>query len=79
MYTADEVSVPSEYTKKVTEEANKTTITNTYTPGKTSVSVEKIWDDNDNQDGKRPDSIQLQLKANGVNKGEVITLSFWRG
>ena len=75
VYTADEVSVPSEYTKKVTEEANKTTITNTYTPGKTSVSVEKIWDDNDNQDGKRPDSIQLQLKANGVNKGEVITLS----
>ena len=75
MYTADEVSVPSEYTKKVTEEANKTTITNTYTPGKTSVSVEKIWDDNDNQDGKRPNSIQLQLKANGVNKGEVITLS----
>lgn len=28
-------------------------ITNSYTPGKTSVKVTKVWDDADNQDGER--------------------------
>ena len=38
-----------------------TTITNTYTPGMTSVQVTKIWDDADNRDGKRPENIKVQL------------------
>ena len=31
-----------------------TTITNSYKPGKTSVTVTKRWEDNNDQDGKRP-------------------------
>ncbi|MDD7467127.1 MAG: Cna B-type domain-containing protein, partial [Floccifex porci] len=38
-------------------------------------TIEKEWDDNNNQDNKRPDSIQVQLKANGENYGDKITLN----
>ena len=31
------------------------TVTNKYTPETTSISGEKVWDDKDNQDGKRPE------------------------
>ena len=40
-----------------------------------SVNVEKIWEDNDNQDGYRPESINVQLLANGEEKGEQVTLN----
>ena len=33
---------------------------------KTSVSGQKTWNDNDNQDGKRPSKITVNLRANGV-------------
>lgn len=33
---------------------------------KTSVAGQKIWNDNDNQDGKRPSNITVNLLANGV-------------
>ena len=49
------------------------TVKNTYTET-TSVSAQKVWDDNNNQDGKRPSSIELTLyrpKLNG--NGEYIT------
>ena len=40
------------------------TITNSHTPEETEVTVKKIWEDNDNQDGKRPTKIVLTL-SNG--------------
>ena len=40
-----------------------------------SVNVEKIWEDNNNQDGYRPESINVQLLANGEEKGEQVTLN----
>ncbi len=42
-----------------------TTLTNTYAPETTSITVTKTWDDADNQDGKRPESIIVNLLANG--------------
>ena len=61
-------------------EANQYTITNRYTPEETSVNVNKVWEDNNDQDGIRPDSIQVQLvKEVGGQKTEledkIITLS----
>ena len=44
------------------------TITNRYTPGKTSLSVEKQWLDEDDRDGIRPLSIRVTLLADGVEK-----------
>src|SRR5699024_5947945 len=50
-------------------------ITNHYTPGETGVTVTKHWDDANNQDGKRVDSIEVQLIANGEAYGDPVTLS----
>lgn len=39
------------------------------------VAVSKVWDDADNQDGKRPDSVTIQLLANGEDTGKQLVLS----
>ena len=49
-------------------------ITNSYTPGKTSVTVTKVWDDSNDQDGLRPKNIKVQLYANDKPSGDPITL-----
>lgn len=69
-YSVDEVKVPDGYTRTVTANGTKTeyTITNTHTPEITSVEGEKTWDDAGNQDGKRPESITVNLLANGTKK-----------
>ena len=79
-----------EITYTVTEDAVKGysssvsgyNITNTHTPGKTSVAVTKTWDDNNNQDGKRPDSVTVHLLVDGENTGKTLTLdesNHWSG
>ena len=70
VYTITENNV-SDYSTTV----NGYNITNTYTPGKTSVTVKKEWKDNNNQDGKRPDSVAVQLLSNGEKQGEAVALS----
>jgi hypothetical protein len=81
VYTADEVTVPTGYTKSIS--ADGMTITNTYTQQKTSVSVTKAWNDNDNNDGIRPDNVKVQLYADGTAvSGKTLTLSAdnsWKG
>ena len=76
LYTVKEVAVKEGYTSKITGDAvNGYTITNTYEPKVTEVSVSKVWDDANNQDGVRPESVQVQLYANGVAHGDAVTLS----
>ena len=76
VYTIEEINVSDGYNVTYnTETAGKTIITNTHTPEVTTYEVEKVWSDNENQDGKRPESITVQLKANGVNSGNAITLT----
>ncbi len=59
-YTVKEENVPG-YTTKITG----TTITNTHEIDKTAkVTVEKVWKDNNNQDGLRQE-IEVSLLANG--------------
>jgi len=75
-YTVEEVNVPDGYTATVS--GSKTegfTITNSYTPESTSITVSKSWSDADNQDGIRPTSVTVQLKANGTAQGDEITLN----
>ena len=69
-YTVTEDVVP-EYTTEI----SGTTIINKYQPGKTSISVIKAWEDGNNQDGKRPTDIKVQLYADGSKQGEEITLN----
>ncbi|ORO45256.1 Cna B-type domain-containing protein, partial [Streptococcus oralis] len=78
-YTIEEVSV-AEYESKVTGDATTGfTITNSYTPAKTSVSVKKAWDDKDNQDGKRPASVTVKLLADGQDTGKTLELNAANG
>ena len=70
-YTVSELTVPG-YTTTIDDNYN---ITNSYTPGETSASVTKIWDDADNQDGKRPESITVALLANGTPTNKTVTLT----
>ena len=73
-YTADEVAVPTGYTKSIS--ADGLTITNKYVQQKTSVSVTKAWDDSNNNDGIRPDDVTVQLYADGTAvEGKTLTLS----
>ena len=79
-YTVDEVDVPSGYTKAVTKESTGYVITNTHNPETTSINGTKTWSDNDNQDGKRPTSITVNLLANGtkVDSKEVTANDNWK-
>ncbi|WP_405097681.1 Cna B-type domain-containing protein [Oceanobacillus sp. FSL H7-0719] len=58
-----------------TTEIDGSDLTNHYAPGKTSVTVTKHWDDANNQDGIRPDSIEVQLTADGEAQGDPVELS----
>ncbi len=76
-----------EYAYTVTEEAvpNYATtidgadITNSHTPGRTSVTVTKAWDDANDRDGLRPTSVEVQLYANGHELGAPVTLNAANG
>ncbi|MDO4779221.1 MAG: Cna B-type domain-containing protein, partial [Tissierellia bacterium] len=50
-------------------------LTNKYTPGKTSVQVTKAWEDKNNQDGVRPESVTVRLLADGVETDKTLTLT----
>ncbi len=50
-------------------------IRNEYTPGKTSVSVSKVWEDHHDRDGVRPASVKVQLMADGADYGDAVTLN----
>ncbi len=51
------------------------TVTNSYTPATTCVNVTKAWDDADDQDGVRPESVEVQLFADGkALDGKTVTL-----
>ena len=73
-YTITEDAVPGYST-----EVNGYDVTNSYTPGKTSVTVNKVWKDDGNRDGIRPVSISVQLLADGAAKGEPVTLTAENG
>src|SRR5699024_6866406 len=55
------------------EDANKFIVTNTHEPELIDIEGTKTWDDANNQDGKRPESITVRLLANGEEgrKAEV--------
>ncbi len=72
-YTVVEVTVPG-YAPEVTgDAASGFTITNSYSPETVDVKATKNWDDANNQDGKRPTKITINLLADGqkVDSKEV--------
>ena len=64
-YTVVEVTVAG-YTSEVTgDAASGFTITNSYSPETVDVKATKNWEDANNQDGKRPTKITINLLADG--------------
>ncbi|CBZ48768.1 collagen adhesin [Streptococcus gallolyticus subsp. gallolyticus ATCC BAA-2069] len=57
-----------------------TDITNTHVPETTEISGTKTWDDNDDQDGKRPTAITVNLLADGVkvDSKKVTAADDWK-
>ena len=76
LYTVEEVDVHADYTAAV----DGLTITNSHEPEKTQIHVTKIWDDNNNQDGKRPAAVVIKLYANGtlVETAAMEAAKDWR-
>ncbi|MDQ8837454.1 Cna B-type domain-containing protein, partial [Streptococcus ruminantium] len=74
VYTVSEEKVDGYETK-----VEGTNITNTHTPETTQVSGTKTWNDNNDQDGKRPKSITVNLLADGkvVQSQEVTAANNW--
>ncbi len=74
VYTIEEVEVNGYRTVVTGDASTGFTVTNSHTPATTEVSGSKTWDDADDQDGKRPDSITIRLYANG-EQVKVVTVT----
>ena len=73
-YTVQEKEIPDGYVASMTTEGNKVILTNTYEPETMDLSVEKVWDDQNDQDGTRPSFVTIALLANG-SQIKTVTLS----
>lgn len=70
-YSISEEAVPG-----YTAEVKGYDVENSYVPEKTSVKVIKVWQDQNNQDGKRPQSISVRLLADGqAVSGKTLVLT----
>ncbi len=63
------------YTKADDSESSNETASFTNRYEALDLAVEKVWEDNDDQDGQRPESVTVQLFADGVAHGGVVTLN----
>lgn len=62
-YTVTEDEIP-QYTTSIVANGNVVTVTNTHIPEITLCNISVIWEDNDDQDGIRPDAVNIKLKGN---------------
>ena len=67
-FTVDEEDVDG-YEKSIDNDT--LTITNTYEPETEELTVTKVWDDADDQDGKRPDSVTFTVTGSDGNTYDV--------
>ena len=70
-YTWTEGTLPEGY--KLTDtsvDGTVTTLTNSHTPEETEATIRKVWDDANNQDGKRPAELKVTL-----SNGTEVTLN----
>ncbi|MBR0472218.1 MAG: Cna B-type domain-containing protein, partial [Methanosphaera sp.] len=76
-YTADEI-LPDGYTRTIEIGDNEINITNIHRPETIDVKVDIVWDDLDDQDGIRPDTVTVILYENGKQiKDVVVTKDNW--
>lgn len=56
-----------------------TNITNTHKPKTVQKTIRKVWDDENDQDKIRPDSVRFNLLANGKDVVDIVTLNSENG
>ncbi len=80
-YTVEEAEENKDDLKFYESKVEGTTITNTFKlpddikNAKTQLAITKVWSDTEAQKVHRPENIKLQLKANGTNSGEEVTVT----
>ena len=75
VYTWTEGELPDGYKLESNEtEGTVTTITNVHEPATEELTVKKIWDDADDQDGIRPETLTVTLN-NGTEDVGTVTLN----
>ena len=70
-YTAEENEIPG-YTTSIEKTDTGYVFTNTHIPETVTVTVDKVWEDSENQDGLRPDTINIKLVSNGIAKDAYL-------
>ena len=78
-YVLDERPVTSEFYTKTNVDQNTKTVTNTFgiPTENIQITVTKIWEDNSNALGKRPENITLQIKNKAT--GEIVASQLMQG
>ena len=59
----------------IDDSSKKMTVTNTKGGDSRNFAASVVWEDNNNQDGVRPQSVRLKLKAEGLDDGALVDLS----
>lgn len=81
IYSAKENNPGEGYTAEFSSAYNNLTyhytftLVNTYSTPLMDIPVQKIWDDSNNQDGKRPPDLYVQLLQNGVEYQAPLLLT----
>lgn len=70
-YTAEENEIPG-YTTSIEKTDTGYVFTNTHIPETVTVTVDKVWEDSENQDGLRPNTINIKLVSNGIAKDAYL-------
>ena len=81
-YTVTELIVPEGYEAAVAGDAEGGfTITNIHDPETISIPVKKVWDDDDDRDGVRPDAVKVTLAGSDGSSRELTLAaeSGWKG
>ena len=71
-YSVQELDVVNYTTTISNDTAYVFTVTNSHVPVVTEVNVTKVWNDSNNQDGVRPESITIRLYADDVEVGSKV-------
>lgn len=76
VYTAEVTGLPESYETSVSgDAATGLVVTNTYIPATVEIPVSVKWDDAENQDGVRLDSVEAELYADGEATRNKVTLN----
>ena len=66
----------------VSKTSEELKFTNTFVQKMIDIPVTKVWNDNNNNDGKRPNNVEVELLENGSSTGKKLILSSennWKG